>query len=404
MIMQSRRRFVASMGAVATAASAPFARAQATATIKVGWAISKTGPFAGGAASAQLPNYNLWVADVNRAGGFNVGGTKRLLEVVEYDDRSQSEEAVRAVERLISQDKVDLILPPWGTGLNMAVAPALKKGDFPMIAPSFITNRMPELVKRWDNIFSLLSPASAYAEAVVALLVYQRQTGKIGNKVAMVNVTDQFGLELAAAARKSLTDAKFELVFSTGYPISSQDLSPIVADAQRAEPDVFLAFSYPPDTLGITEAARVRNFNPKIFYAGVGTALPVFNGKFGANAEGVMGPGGWNPNTDAIKKYIDRYRTTNGTAPEQWVGVLTYSGLQALQQAVEQAGSLNRPAIVELLKTKTFETISGPLHFENNILKNGWMVGQWQAGVFRGVAPTRYSGAAPIIQKPAWKA
>jgi branched-chain amino acid transport system substrate-binding protein len=402
---QNRRQFVGALGAAAAAVTTPFAvRAQGTSPVRIGWAISKTGPFAGGAASAQLPNYQLWVSDVNKAGGINVGGTKRPIEVVEYDDRSQPEEAVRAVERLISQDKVDFLLPPWGTGMNMAVAPTFKKGDFPMIAPSFITDRMPELVKRWDNIFSLLSPASAYADGIVAVLTFQRQAGRIGNKVAMVNVTDQFGLELAAAAKKALAAANFEVVVANGYPISTQDLTPIIADVQRANPDVFLAFSYPPDTLGLTEAARVRNFNPKIFYAGVGTALPVFAGKFGAAAEGVMGPGGWNPNGDAIRAYTERYRAATGNAPEQWVSVLTYSGLQALQQAIEQVGSLNRPAIVNALKTKTFATVSGPLHFDNNILRNGWLVGQWQGGVFRGVAPSRQEGAVPIVAKPAWKA
>lgn len=405
MKMQNRRRFVGMLGATAAAVSAPFAvRAQSGAPVRIGWAISKTGPFAGGAASAQLPNYQLWVADVNKAGGINVGGTKRPIEVVEYDDRSQPEEAVRAVERLISQDKVDFLLPPWGTGINMAVAPTFKRGNFPMIAPSFITDRMPELVKRWDNIFSLLSPASAYAESIVSVLVQQRQLGRIGNRVAMVNVTDQFGLELAGAAKKALAAAQFDLVSTNGYPISTQDLSPIIADAQRSNPDVFLAFSYPPDTLGLTDAARVRNFNPKIYYAGVGTALPLFAGKYGVETEGVMGPGGWNPGSDAIQAYVERYRAANGKSPEQWVSVLTYSGLQTLQQAIEKVGSLDRAAVVKVLASTTFNTVSGPLRFDNNILKSGWLVGQWQGGVFRGVAPTQREGAAVIVSKPAWKA
>lgn len=402
---QNRRDFVRVLGATAASVTAPFAaRAQSGATpVRIGWAISKTGPFAGGAASAQLPNYQLWVSDVNKAGGLSVGGTKRLIEVVEYDDRSQPEEAVRAVERLITQDKVDFVLPPWGTGLNMAVAPAFKKGGYPMIAPSFITDRMPELVKRWDNIFSLLNPASAYADGIVALLAYLRQMNRIGNKVAMVNVTDQFGLELAAAAKKALMASKFELVTTNSYPISTQDLTPIIADVQRSNPDVFLAFSYPPDTLGLTEAARVRGFNPKVFYAGVGTALPVFAGKFGGNSEGVMGPGGWNPGSDVIKAYTERYKAFTGHSPEQWVSVLCYSGLQALQQAIEKVGTLDRAAVVAALGANSFNTLMGPLRFDNHILKNGWLVGQWQNGVFRGVAPTRQEGAAPIIQKPAWK-
>lgn len=401
----NRRGFVRTLGGAALVASAPAAlvRAQGTdAKIRIGWAISKTGPFAGGAASAQLPNYRLWVDDVNKAGGIAVGGTKRPVEVVEYDDRSQPEEAVRAIERLVNQDKVDLLLPPWGTGMNLAVAPSFHKGGFPMITPSCITDRLPELVKRWDNLYSLLDTASSYAAAIVGVLVRMQQDGKLGNKVAMVNVTDQFGLELAGAARKALKAAKFDIVLDSSYPLSTQDMTPLIADAQRTNPDAFLAFSYPPDTLGLTDSARVRGFNPKVFYAGVGTALPVFAGKFGANAEGVMGPGGWHPSTDAIKAYAARHTALIGQPPEQWVSVLCYSGLQALAQAIEKVGRLDRPAIVKALGSNTFDTVAGPLKFENHVMAGGWTVGQWQGGTFSGVAP-RQPGAKDVIAKPAWK-
>lgn len=403
---RQRRDFVRILGSAALAVSVPgaFVRAQgADSKIKIGWAISKTGPFAGGAASAQLPNYRLWVDDVNKAGGISVGGTKRLIEVIEYDDRSQPEEAVRAIERLVNQDKVDFLLPPWGTGMNLAVAPAFHKGNFPMITPTCITDQMPQLVKRWSNMFSLLGTPSSYSDAVVALLAQMRTEGRIGSKVAMVNVTDQGGLELAAAARKSLKAAKFEIVVDSSYPISTQDMTPLIADAQSASPDVFLAFSYPPDTLGLTEAARVRGFNPKVFYAGIGTALPLYVGKFGANAEGVMGPGGWNPASDAIKAYIARHTALIGQPPEQWVSVLCYSGLQALAQSIEKVGTLDRPAIIKTLGSTSFDSVAGALKFDNHFLAGGWKVGQWQGGTFSGIAPQQ-SGAKAPVAKPAWKA
>jgi branched-chain amino acid transport system substrate-binding protein len=406
MSTQNRRTFIQSVGAAAAVLGSPLvARAQgAAAPIRIGWAISKSGPFAGGAASAQLPNYQLWVSDVNNAGGISVAGVKRRIEVVEYDDRSQPEEAVRAFERLISQDKVDFLLPPWGTGMNLAVAPTFNKGGFPQIMPSCITDRMPELTKRWNNMFSLLGTASAYAEGIVTVLAQQRDAGQIGSKVALIHVTDQFGLELANAARKALAAAKFELVVNSGYPLSTQDMSPIIADVQRTNPDVLLAFSYPPDTLGLTEASRVRGFNPKVFYAGVGTALPVFGAKFGASAEGVMGPGGWNPDSPTSKAYAARYQAFTKQAPEQWVGILCYAGLQALQHAIEKVGSLDRAAVVQALDTATFDTAIGALRFDNNFLTNGWLVGQWQGGAFRAVSPARQAGASTVIAKPAWKA
>ncbi|MFN8838220.1 MAG: twin-arginine translocation pathway signal protein, partial [Burkholderiales bacterium] len=99
-IRGDRRSTLKALGAGGAILGAPaIVRSQTPSTIKVGWAISKTGPFAGGASITQWPNYQLWIKDVNDAGGFNLGGRRALLEGIEYDDRSQAEEAIRAFER-----------------------------------------------------------------------------------------------------------------------------------------------------------------------------------------------------------------------------------------------------------------------------------------------------------------
>src|SRR5262245_1907947 len=146
------------------------ATAQAQDTVKIGYAIAKTGPNAPGAGVTTLPNYQLWVKDVNDAGGLNVGGKKMKIEVVEYDDRSQSEEAVRAVERLATQDKVDFILPPWSTGSNLAVAPIFARYGYPQLAGTSVTDRAPDLAKRWPDSYWLLGTGGEYAEALITLL------------------------------------------------------------------------------------------------------------------------------------------------------------------------------------------------------------------------------------------
>src|SRR5690606_18614945 len=67
--------------------------------IRIGYAISKTGPYAGGASTTVLPNYQMWAAELEQAGGIEINGKKVPVKFIEYDDRSSSEEAVRAVER-----------------------------------------------------------------------------------------------------------------------------------------------------------------------------------------------------------------------------------------------------------------------------------------------------------------
>jgi branched-chain amino acid transport system substrate-binding protein len=395
---------VAIAGAVSFSADGP---ALAQSSVKIGYALSRTGPNAGGAAVTTLPNYEMWVKEVNAAGGIKLGDKRVPIEVVQYDDRSSAEEAAKALDRLITQDKVDFILPPWGTGLNLAVGPILNKAGYPHLAATAVTDRAPELAKRWPNSFWLLGTSAGAADTLVELLVKLRGEGKIGDTVAMVSVADGFGIDLSGAARPALTKANFKLAYDKTYPVGTQDLSPMVNEVKALNPDVFIAFSYPPDTLGLTEQARIAGFNPKIFYTGVGTAFPLFKGKFGANTEGVMGIGGWNGDSPAIKDYLARHKaaSANGAEPDRWASSVTYASLQMLQQAIERVGKIDREAVIKDLQTGTFDTVIGKVKLENNLPTKYWWVGQWQGGEFYGVGPAGNEGArAAIIPKPAWKA
>lgn len=406
-MVSSITRLAAGLLALAgAAATALTGTAQAQTSVKIGYAISRTGPGAGGVAVTTLPNYEMWVKEVNAAGGLKLGDKRVPIEVVEYDDRSSAEEAARALERLITQDKVDFILPPWGTGLNLAIGPILNKAGYPHLAATAVTDRAPELAKRWPNSFWLLGTSAGAANTLVELLVKLRGEGKIGDTVAMVSIADGFGIDLSGAARPALTKARFKLVYDKSYPVGTQDLSPIINDVKGLNPDVFIAFSYPPDTLGITEQSRIAGFNPKIFYTGVGTAFPLFKQKFGANAEGVMGIGGWSGDSPAIKDYLARHKASaKGAEPDRWASAVTYASLQMLQQAIERVGKIDRAAVIKDLQTGTFDTVIGKVKMENNMPTRFWWVGQWQDGEFYGVGPSTNEGArAPILPKPAWKA
>jgi len=91
--------------------------------IKVGSIAPKTGPLAGGATVTQWPNVELWAKQVNAAGGLTVGGEKRMIEIIEYDDKTNPGEHIKLAQRLAEQDKVDFIVAPYGTGFNIATAP-----------------------------------------------------------------------------------------------------------------------------------------------------------------------------------------------------------------------------------------------------------------------------------------
>jgi branched-chain amino acid transport system substrate-binding protein len=378
--------------------------AQAQDKLKIGYAISKTGPFAGGAAITTLGPYNTWVKDVNDAGGLNVGGKKMMIEVVEYDDRSSSEEMIKAVERLGTQDKVDFILPPWSTGFNLAAGPLLNKMGYPHLGVTVTSNRAAELAQRWPNAFFLLGTPNEGVDNLLSVLSKLKQEGKIGDTIAMVSVADQFGIELVTAAREGFKKAGFKVLYDKTYPIGTQDMQPLIKEAMDTKADTFVAFSYPPDTIAITETSRVLNFNPKVFYTAVGTAFPLFKQRFKENVEGVMGIGGVNPDAPAFKEYAKRHAAANGgREPDRWANPVTYASLQMLQQAIERVGT-DRAKVIKELQTGTFDTIIGPIKLEKNLRVDSWQVGQWQNGEFYGVAPAKLPGAKPVqFPKPAWK-
>jgi branched-chain amino acid transport system substrate-binding protein len=388
-------------------AAASAALAQQPTSIRIGWAISKTGPNVGGASITTLPAYQLWVKEVNAAGGIMLksAGKKLPVEVIEYDDRSNSDEMIKAVERLATQDKVDFILPPWGTGFNLAAGPILNRYGYPHLAVTATTDKAPELAKRWPNSFWFLGTSSQGALALVDVLTKLRAEKKIGNDVAMISVAEQFGIELSTSAREAFKKAKFNLVYDKSYPIGTQDMQPILSEAMRTNADAFIAFSYPPDTFAITAQAQLLKYNPKVFYTAVGTAFQVFKQKFGASIEGQMGIGGINPDSPAFKDYLKRHADANGgKEPDRWANPVTYASLQILQQAIERVGRIDRAAVIKEIQSGTFDTVVGKVKLQDNLRVDGWQVGQWQQGEYHGLAPANLPGARPVMfPKPATK-
>ena len=385
---------------LALSASLAFAQSD---SIKIGYAVARTGPNATGAGITTIPNYELWVDTVNKAGGLTMpDGTQRQIEVIEYDNRSANEDLVRSIERLASQDKVDIILPPWGTGGNLAIAPLMARFGYPQLAVTAVTDKAPEFAARWDRSFWMLGGGHDYAAGLVDVLAKARDAGTINNKVAVVSVADGFGIDLIKGARPAFEEAGFELVYDTTYPLGTSDFAAIMSEAQGSGADSFGAFSYPPGSFGMTKTAQSMNYNPKAFYISVGGAFPIYPGVADGKAEGVMAIGGVDADSPAIQDYFKRHTDFVGKAPDSWASAITYASLEMLAQAIERVG-LDHAALAAEISGGTFETVIGDVKLEDNQLRDLWWVGQWQGGAFRAVNPSDKSGATePVIPKPDW--
>ena len=363
------------------------------APIKVGYTQSRSGPSAPGAQTTQEPNYLLWAEQVNAAGGLNVQGKRRKIELVGVDDRSDIETAVRTYEKLMTSDKVDLILPPWGTGMNFTIAPIANKNGYPLVAPTALSQKLVDM--KLPYFFVTLQQPKPMMQALVDMLAANQI-----KTVAVAYMDDLFGLENIGALEPMLKASGIQVLEKKSYPLGVKDLSPMLKGMKAMNPDAFVGITYPPDNFLITGQSKEIGFAPKIFYTAVGTAFPIYRDRMGKASEGTMGMGSWNPKmSKAAKSYFDAHVALNKKEPDRWASAHAWAALEILQQTVEKVG-LDRKAIRDYIAKTEFETVLGKMKFNGTEeLGIPGMVGQWQNGEFEIVWPPARATAKPVTPK-----
>jgi branched-chain amino acid transport system substrate-binding protein len=398
MAQQSKRTLLKVAAAtVGTAAFAPHLLA-AQPPVRIGYSMSRTGPWTGGAQVSQEPNYLLWAEQQNALGGLDVKGVRRPIELISSDDRSDIETVVRTYEKLMGSDKVDLVLAPWGSNANFAVAPLANRFGYPFLAPTALSKRLVEM--KLPYFFLLLQQPKPMCDALVDML---KASG--AKTIAVIYVDDLFGLENYAALRVALQGSGINMVEDKSYPAGVKDLSPVLRSMKAKNPDAFVGFTYPPDTILASKQAKEVGFNPKYFYASVGTAFQLYrNVMTPAGAEGVLGMGSWNGKTSpGAKAYFEAHtKKFAGKEPDRWASGATWAGLEILTAAVAKVG-LDRKALRDYIANGSHKTIIGDIKFtgSENTATPG-TVSQWQNGEFEVVWPPKVATAKLNASKPVW--
>jgi len=393
-----RRRLAQALALAGGSLALPALAQKSEAPLRIGYAIARTGPWAGGAQVSQEPNYLMWAEQQNAAGGADVKGVKRRIELISFDDRSEMETCIRTYEKLMGSDKVDLILPPWGSNANFALAPLANRHGYPMLAPTALSRKLVDM--NLPFFFSLLQQPDRMMGALVDLLVAQDI-----KSIAILYMDDLFGLENFAALNNALKKTGIQVLERKSYPLGVKDLSPVLRTIKDQSPDAFIGITYPPDTILASRQSKEIGFNPRLFYASVGTAFQLYRNVIGAGAEGVTGMGSWNAKSSAgAKAYFDAHKAKfGGKEPDRWASGHCWAGLEILTQALGKVG-MDRKAIRDYVAKTEHQTIVGPIRFqgsENATIPGS--VGQWQNGEFEIVWPKQLATGQLTMPKPEWK-
>ncbi|HPU02004.1 MAG: ABC transporter substrate-binding protein [Firmicutes bacterium] len=373
--------------------------------IVFGAARSYTGPLAIQDQSCFGPVYRLWIDEVNAAGGIYVEeyGKKLPIRLLKYDDTSDMNTMTNLLTKLIVEDQVDFILAPISTAFLKAAAQICNEHNFLLIGAEGGAKELEPLMKELPYFFSLLNYATHQVPPLAEMLAEHNI-----KTAAIIYIEDQHGLEYKNDLVPALEDAGIEVVFDKAIPMGVKDVSSIIEEAKSKNVQALLCCAYPDENFAVMNQCIASDYNPDVLLFGPGACFEVFYQIYGENSEGVMGWGAWNEkSSDKMKDLAERLIAHQGERNMDWWGMaIYYAGLEALQQAIERAGTLDHEQIRDILATEKFDTVIGELWFENGGVPAECYpghVGQWQNGIFEVVAPKDKQTNKPIIPKPKWK-
>jgi len=387
--------------------------------ILIGASRDITGPQASFQDYGFAPIYKMWAAEVNAAGGIDVGGKMLPVRIIEYDDASDPAACTRNIEKLVTQDDVDFLFGPTGTAMLFAAAPIANKYERLMICgeggATTLEPKLPDL----PYVFSVLNYSNHFQ-----IPVFTEIMNTAGAKTAYIcYMADLHGAEYNLTAQSEFTLNGITVVGSTSIPISITDLNPIIEEAKALDPDIFCMFAYPNQNILFMQTAMALGFSPKAVLLGPGGNFGFFYDIFQDAMQGVICEGAWNrKSSPAANELADKLVAANGAAGlaafgdeeafvDWWGALVYYSALEYFQQAIEEAGSLDSAKVREVFTKEHYDTALGEMWWDIMGENGGGLlpqecyagqIGQWQDGYFEIIDPGAKRTADPIYPKPNW--
>jgi branched-chain amino acid transport system substrate-binding protein len=371
--------------------------AQAADPVKIGVAIAQTGPFAP-AAIPTLNAYKLWVDQTNAAGGLDVGGTKRPIDFVVYDDQSDFTKEATIYEKLITDDKVDLLLSPYSTPAHFAIVGVLERYKFPMVGSTAASSQLKKV--KPGNIWF---PTSAMPDQMGPELVKMMKS--LGLKsIAIATLQSPFPQEIEGYVKTALKDTDIKLVATEQFAPDVRDMTSVVSAIKKAKPDAVLSLSFPPQSILYMKAAREQNLEAPLQLVLIGPTHEFFAKMFGTNLNGIMTIGHWSPFQPKWPKampFYEAYTKRFNESPDYLDVPLAYMSCEILAQAVAKTG-LDKDKLRKEIASASFDTIDGPVKFDGvQNVSTPTMFLQIQDGKAQIVWPST-EATAPFQKKSPW--
>lgn len=376
--------------------------------ITIGFGMALTGGLAPNGKAALLA-MQLWESEVNAKGGL----LGRPVKLVFYDDQSNPSVVPGIYTKLLDVDKVDLVTSGYATN---------------MVAPA-----MPVVMQHNRTFFALLGlavnsefnypryfafgptggpkPKESFSRGFFEVAMAQNPRPQT---IALVGADAEFPHNALEGARAIVREKGLKIVYDKTYPPGTADYTPIIRAIQSTSPDLVFVASYPPDSVGIIRAASEVGLKTKLFGGGmVGLQATAIKLQLGPLLNGIVDYDFWLPTpafaTPEALDMLKRYQVKSADAGVDLLGYylppFAYAMMQVLQQSVEATKSLDDEKLATYLRDTTFQTVAGPIKFNE---QGEWVEArvlevQFQGVQGNGIEQFRDLTAQKIIWPPAYK-
>lgn len=360
-------RISASLALAVAGFAAATSIASAQDVIRFGAPLPITGPLAPEAVKQQQ-GYDLWAEQANKAGGINVGGKKYKVEIVYSDYQSNTPRSVQTTEQMITQEKVNFMFGPFGSGAAKAASTIAEKYKMPMLAATASSVQVYD--QNYKYLFGTFTPNDTLTTPLTKLVKAKATDVK---KVAILARNDLFPLAIAQEMEKSAKENGLEVVYFEKYAINTLDHSATLSQIKSLAPQWIFVTGYTNDLLLVRKQMADQQIKAGVVTMIAGPAYQEFIDSAGPNAENISSASWWHPaekydgkdifgsTANFVKLFKDKYKAE----PDYAHASAAVCGA-LFQMAIEKAGSLDRDKVRDELAKMDVETFWGPVKFGAN--------------------------------------
>jgi branched-chain amino acid transport system substrate-binding protein len=358
------RRVLWGVVALALAVLAASVPAHAQEPIKIGFSVALTGGLAS-SGKAHLLSKQIWVEEINAKGGL----LGRPVKLVYYDDQTNASTLPGIYAKLLDIDKVDLLMGHATNLIGAAMPLIMERKKLVMVLLALGSNAEFKYPRYFQS-----APFGPDSKGVLSQNFFEvaKTLSPEPKTVALVGADAEFSNNVLTGARENAKKYNLRIVYDRAYPPATVDFSPIVRAVQATNPDVVLLASYPPDTVGMVRAATEIGLKTQLFGgAMVGAQYATLMQQLGDKLNRLVNYHIYVPSEKlsypGIEQFLKKYQAQAKEAGTDPLGFyqppFAYAAMQVLEQAIKATGTLNDEKLAEYIHANTFDTIVGPIRF-----------------------------------------